>query len=157
VLAAEQSLATESRGRGWARDMVVRLCVDAAGRVANECVRDGVRESYLSPADHRIEARLAGRFDPAAVCAWTFADSDSLPRNLTVNCREPVNLRVVYGKPTLATVDIAAPGGPVRRATTEILVRDLLVAGLGDSIAAGEGNPDRPVALADDGYCFSTI
>ena len=33
-------------------------------------------------------------------------------------------------------------------------MRDLLIAGLGDSIAAGEGNPDRPVALADDGFCF---
>ena len=33
-------------------------------------------------------------------------------------------------------------------------MRDLLIAGLGDSIAAGEGNPDRPVALSDEGFCF---
>jgi hypothetical protein len=33
-------------------------------------------------------------------------------------------------------------------------VRDLLIAGLGDSIAAGEGNPDRPIALDDGGFCF---
>ena len=30
----------------------------------------------------------------------------------------------------------------------------MLVAGLGDSIAAGEGNPDRPVRLSDEGFCF---
>jgi lysophospholipase L1-like esterase len=33
-------------------------------------------------------------------------------------------------------------------------VRDIFIAGLGDSIASGEGNPDRPVALADEGFCF---
>ena len=33
VLAAEQLMAQESDGRGWARDMVSRLCVDGAGRI----------------------------------------------------------------------------------------------------------------------------
>jgi lysophospholipase L1-like esterase len=33
-------------------------------------------------------------------------------------------------------------------------VRDILIAGLGDSIASGEGNPDRPIALSDEGFCF---
>lgn len=33
-------------------------------------------------------------------------------------------------------------------------MRDLLVAGLGDSIGSGEGNPDRAVELADAGFCF---
>ena len=32
-------------------------------------------------------------------------------------------------------------------------MRDLLIAGLGDSIAAGEGNPDRAVQL-EGGFCF---
>ena len=36
----------------------------------------------------------------------------------------------------------------------EIAVRDFLIAGMGDSIAAGEGNPDRPIALDDGGFCF---
>jgi hypothetical protein len=30
----------------------------------------------------------------------------------------------------------------------------VLIAGMGDSIAAGEGNPDRAVRLSDDGFCF---
>src|SRR5690348_13455833 len=37
ILAAEQTLARESDGRGWARDMVTRLCVDGAGRVLETC------------------------------------------------------------------------------------------------------------------------
>ena len=31
---------------------------------------------------------------------------------------------------------------------------DVLIAGMGDSVAAGEGNPDRPVSLSDEGFCF---
>ena len=34
------------------------------------------------------------------------------------------------------------------------MVRDLFIAGLGDSIASGEGNPDRAIALSDEGFCF---
>src|ERR1700757_5272285 len=41
ILAAEQTLAQETDGRGWARDMVSRLCVDGAGRILDSCVRDG--------------------------------------------------------------------------------------------------------------------
>ena len=46
------------------------------------------------------------------------------------------------------------PDGTAQRVVTEIQVRDVLIAGLGDSIAAGEGNPDRPVRLSDEGFCF---
>src|ERR1700722_13749295 len=61
ILAAEQTLAQETDGRGWARDMVTRLCVDGAGRVLDTCVRDGTRESYLDPVDHRVTVRSAVR------------------------------------------------------------------------------------------------
>ncbi len=153
VLAAEQALALETGGRGWARDIVTRLCVDSAGNVVDECVRDGARESYLAPIDHPVEVRLAGSIDPSASCAWTFEDGDGAPRSATVGCDEPINIRVVHGRPTIAVVDISA-NGKASRATTEILVHDLLIAGLGNSIASGEGNPDRPVTLDDEGFCF---
>lgn len=153
VLAAEQSLARETGGRGWARDVVTRLCVDSTGALVDDCVRDGVRESYLAPVDHNVEVRLVGSIDPSANCAWNFDDGDGKPRALTVACDEPINIRVMHGQPTIAVVDMAVQG-TTSRATTEILVRDLLIAGLGDSIAAGEGNPDRPITLADDGFCF---
>ena len=44
--------------------------------------------------------------------------------------------------------------GGQQRVFTEIAVRDIFIAGLGDSVASGEGNPDRPVALSDEGFCF---
>jgi lysophospholipase L1-like esterase len=34
------------------------------------------------------------------------------------------------------------------------MVRDIFIAGLGDSIGSGEGNPDRPIGLSDEGFCF---
>src|ERR1043166_6521588 len=142
ILAAEQTFARETDGRGWARDMVTRLCVDGAGRVLDACVRDGVRESYLTPADHRVAVRLTGTVLADASCAWSFDTGEGPPRTVTAGCGEDVNLRARYGKRTVVTVDITPAGGTARRATGEIMVRDLLIAGLGDSIAAGEGDPD---------------
>jgi lysophospholipase L1-like esterase len=153
VFETEQALAEASEGRGWARDMVARLCLDGIGRLADQCVRDGVREDYLDPADHRVEVRLSGLVPAGAACSWTFAaEGDAAPHKASADCTEPVAFRARHGKPTVATADIA--GEIVRRATAEIAVRDLLIAGLGDSVASGDGNPDRPVALADDGFCF---
>jgi len=154
VLAAEQAFAAATDGRGWARDTVVRLCVDLAGAVQDACVRDGIRESYLAPADHRVGVRLAGAIAPGMTCQWTFDDAKGEVQNFRGDCAAEVQLRVRYGAPSIATVDVATADGGTRRVTGEILVRDLLIAGLGDSIAAGEGNPDRPVSLSDDGFCF---
>jgi hypothetical protein len=44
--------------------------------------------------------------------------------------------------------------GTALRLVDEIVVRDALIAGMGDSIAAGEGNPDGAVRLSDQGFCF---
>src|SRR5712671_2311709 len=154
ILAAEQALAQETAGRGWARDMVARLCVDGAGRILETCQRDGVRESYLAPVDHPVSVRLSGEVPSDATCAWSFDNGESPAQTVTANCREDVNLRARYGKPTAVTVEFAVPAGAARRANGEIQVRDLLIAGMGDSVASGEGDPDRAVALADDGFCF---
>src|ERR1043166_693335 len=45
VLAAEQIMAQETDGRGWARAMLGNLCIDAMGAVMATCERDGARES----------------------------------------------------------------------------------------------------------------
>jgi hypothetical protein len=152
VLASEQILAAQSDGRGWARNTVGRLCIDVNGRVSEPCTRDNVKESYLTPIDHPVTVRLTGQVPVGATCAWTFDDGDG-PQSSTFDCAEPVNLRVHYGRATSAWVDVASSEG-AQRAATEIAVRDIFIAGLGDSIASGEGNPDRPIALADEGFCF---
>src|SRR5262245_13898287 len=154
VLGAERRLALDTAGRGWARDTVERLCLDRAGRLIETCERDGVRENYLSPRDHEVGVVLAGPVPPNATCVWSFEDGQSEPRRNEAPCDEEVKLRVLYGKTTNATVDVALPDGTAQRVTTDIAVRDVLIAGLGDSIAAGEGNPDRPVRLSDIGFCY---
>jgi hypothetical protein len=154
ILATEQRLARASDGRGWARDMVDNLCVDQTGRLPESCLRDGEKENYLSPIDHPILAKAAGAVPQGALCAWTFDDGEGTPGQATTRCDEEVRIRVRQGRTTIAAVDVALPDGTAQRAIAEIAVRDYLIAGMGDSIAAGEGNPDRPIALDDGGFCF---
>src|SRR5262249_25340626 len=72
VLSAERRLASETDGRGWASDLIERLCVDRAGRLLEFCDRDGERESYLAPRDHRVGVTLAGTLPANEGCAWSF-------------------------------------------------------------------------------------
>jgi hypothetical protein len=154
VLAAERRLAKESEGRGWARDIVERLCLDRAGRLLEFCDRDGERENFLAPRDHRVGVTLAGTLPANEGCVWSFDDGDGHPRQVSGACDEEVKARLISGRPTLASVDIVLPDGTALRLVSEILVRDVLIAGMGDSVAAGEGNPDRAVQLSDQGFCF---
>ena len=153
VLATEQALGIQSDGRGWARNTVNRLCIDLAGRVSEPCTRDNVKESYLTPVDHPIIVRLTGPVPVGATCAWSFDDGDG-PQGSSFDCTEPVNFRVRYGRTTVTHVDISSGSDGSQRVSTEIAVRDIFIAGLGDSVASGEGNPDRAVALSDEGFCF---
>ncbi|HEY9361280.1 MAG TPA: hypothetical protein VIQ50_12655, partial [Xanthobacteraceae bacterium] len=87
-------------------------------------------------------------------CVWSFDDGDGHPRQINAACDEEVKARLISSRPTVASVDIVLPDGTALRLVSEIVVRDLLIAGMGDSIAAGEGNPDRAVDLSDEGFCF---
>src|SRR4051794_22360097 len=100
ILASEQALEPQSDGRGWARNMVSRLCIDLAGRISEPCIRDKVRESYLAPVDHPVTVRLTGEIPVGATCAWSFDDGEG-PQQSTLDCAEPVNLRARYGRPTV--------------------------------------------------------
>src|SRR5437879_1142377 len=88
ILAAERRLARESDGRGWARDIVERLCVDRAGKLMEFCNRDGARELYLAPRDHQVGVVLAGPVPANLSCAWSFETGEGEPRQLTVACDE---------------------------------------------------------------------
>jgi lysophospholipase L1-like esterase len=154
ILGSEQALELQSDGRGWARNTVNRLCIDLAGRVTEPCTRDNVKESYLTPVDHPITMRLTGQIPVGATCAWSLDDGEATPRQSTLDCAEPVNFRARYGRPTTASVEVSSGPEAPQRIATEIMVRDIFIAGLGDSIGSGEGNPDRPIALSDDGFCF---
>jgi len=153
ILAAERRLERDTAGNGWARDVIAHLCVDPSGNLLETCDRDGERENYLAPRDHRVGVALSGPVPQGAICVWTFNDGEGQVRQSNAPCEEEVKLRVRYGRTTIATVDVPLGDGTAQRVVTEIAVRDLLIAGLGDSIAAGEGDPDRAVAL-EGGFCF---
>src|SRR5499425_2886144 len=134
VLAAERQLAKESDGRGWARDIIERLCVDRTGRLLESCERDGEREIYLAPQDHRVGVTLAGTLPANEGCVWSFDDGDGHPRQVNAGCDEEVSARLVSSRPTVASVDIVLPDSTALRLISEIVVRDVLIAGMGDSI-----------------------
>ncbi len=153
VLAAERRLERDSNGLGWARDVVDHLCVDSFGKLLQTCDRDGTSENYLAPRDHPIGVAISGAVPQGETCAWSFDDGEGQLRQTTAACDAEVKVRVRYGRTTVATVDIPLGDGTAQRVATEIAVRDVLIAGLGDSIAAGEGDPDRAVRL-EGGFCF---
>jgi hypothetical protein len=153
VLAAEQRLERDTQGLGWAKDVVGNLCLDSSGNLLQTCDRDGEKENYLAPRDHRIGVTISGTAPQGANCSWTFDDGQSALRQNDAPCEGEIVLRVPYGRVTVATVDIPLGDGTAQRLVAEIAVRDVLIAGLGDSIAAGEGNPDKAVEL-EGGFCF---
>ena len=63
---------------------------------------------------------------------------------MTQPCSEHVNFDVPY--PAGATVKVEIGGREV--ASEDIRVHDLLIVGMGDSFASGEGNPDVPVRFS---------
>jgi hypothetical protein len=153
VLANEDRLERTAAGLGWAKDVVGNLCVDPAGNLLQTCERDGVKESYLNPIDYPVGVEIAGDVPQGATCQWSFDDSVGPLRQTESPCDQEVKLRVAADRTTVATADIPLPDGTATRVVTEIAVRDTLIAGMGDSIAAGEGNPDRAVRL-DGSFCF---
>src|SRR5262249_35990170 len=44
ILESEDALAVEGEGRGWARNMFRRLCIDQSGKISQPCSRDNVGE-----------------------------------------------------------------------------------------------------------------
>jgi hypothetical protein len=153
VLAAERRLERATDGQGWAKDIVADLCLDTSGDLEESCERDGVRENYLAPSDHPIGVTISGPVPQGGNCVWSFDSGNGPSQQTTAPCDQEIKLRAPSGRTTIAAVDIPLGDGTAQRVSTEIAVRDILIAGLGDSIAAGEGNPDRAVEL-EGGFCF---
>ena len=65
---------------------------------------------------------------------------------VTQPCSEAAHFDIPY--PAGSTVSVEIGGREV--ATEKVVVKDLLVVGMGDSFASGEGNPDVPVRFSRD-------
>ena len=157
VLDLEQEL-TKSRSLGWAAN-VHRLCYDeSTGRVPSTCKRDGVDENYLKPKDARVKltARLPSNFGNA-MCTWTIGGGTTAKVIANQDCAVTVYERVAINQPTTVAVAAQSESGRSLQASTTVETRDVLIVGLGDSTASGEGNPILPVALNDNGFCFRRV
>lgn len=155
VLAAEQTMETRGDGQGWASRLGA-LCYDTwRGRIIPRCKRDGVTETYINPIDARVRltVKLPDDFGDAT-CAWQVGSGGDAQK-FTANCGVAITkARVSTHRPTPVAVVATSTTGRTAQASIDIQVRDLLIVGMGDSIASGEGNPMTPVALSAHGFCF---
>src|SRR5262245_23776612 len=158
VFELEQELAKGRGSRGWAA-YVHRLCYDdGSGRVISRCRRDGVEEDYLNPRDVRVKltARLPANFG-SGLCTWTIGTGTSGRTIANQDCAVTVYERVPTRQATAVSIVAQNQSGATLQARTTIETRDVLIVGLGDSTASGEGNPIEPVALNDIGFCFRRV
>lgn len=130
--------------RGWAARGQDQLCYDAKKRNHSAC---GGIDAYINPQSHGIELWLAGQgvsVPATATCQWQI-DGKLVAE---ASCADRVSgpgVELPY--PGGAEISVNVVGEPP--IITEAHVRDLLIAGLGDSFASGEGNPNLPVAFSE--------
>ncbi len=140
VLAAEQAL-SRRHDDGWAESMFRDTCWDSR---TNRFVCPGAKD-YINPKSHRVIAHIENVDEAAGLsCTWLSAPhggKELRGKVVTQPCSEPVKFDVPY--PGGVTLEVEIGGRTV--ATEDIEVRDLLIVGMGDSVASGEGNPDVPV------------
>ncbi len=152
ILSEEHALQGNDRD-GWAASMVGKTCWN------NNRFKCDAYGDYINPSRHAVIAKISG-IDGAAMlsCTWLSAprgDSKN-PRGdaITQPCNEPARFVIPY--PGGATVTVEIGGRQI--ATADIKVRDILIAGMGDSFASGEGNPDMPVRFSRERTTdYSTI
>ena len=158
VLAAEQTLANAAGGKGWGNGLH-KLCYDDwRGRIIDDCKRDGVVEKYLNPVSARIKlsVRLPADFGDAN-CDWQIKTANKISARST-SCRDTIdNERAGVLQPSTISVTAKNAAGRTLDNSITVQVHDILIVGMGDSIASGEGNPMKPIVLSDNGFCFRRI
>jgi lysophospholipase L1-like esterase len=134
-------LRTKFDWRGWAAKAVDGTCWDARARRHTAC---GDVDAYVNPQSHEIEMQLktlqSGSIISEYNCEWRVGDAAPI----SAPCDQAVSATLPY--PGGAVISVNVEGE--RPISIEAKVKDVLIAGLGDSFASGEGNPDVPVALA---------
>ena len=143
VLAAERALQAR-HDDGWAATMFQKICWDGEqNRFSCPAYDD-----YMNPKSHDIVAEIGGLEDASNVdCTWLSAPQGGENRRgaaVVQPCNEPFGLSVPYPSGAMLTVEV----GGRQVAEAQIKVSDLLIVGVGDSFASGEGNPDVPVRFS---------
>ena len=143
ILNAERRLA-KRYPNGWAANLTGATCWNAR-RNRHRCP-EGSR--YTHPKHHEVRVRVTGLPQGERVnCTWlTTPRGKRVGRGVAVTraCDEAAVLAIPFPRGAIVSVEIG--GRQVARRT--IKVRDLFIAGLGDSFGSGEGNPDVPVQFS---------
>ena len=118
------------------------------------------RRSYVYPSSYTLElnacasdggASADGRKTPITRYTWFIESLDGVEldrsRSVSIGCRELVEVPQLGRYRVALTVENIA--GERARASATAEIRDLLIVSIGDSFAAGEGNPDQPAVWRD--------
>jgi hypothetical protein len=142
IQSAEILLSERHPEEGWAAHMYEKTCWDPK-RNSYACRK---QKDYLNPKSHTVRARLKSLDDSTTVdCTWLTAPvRGGRGTAATLPCDVEVQLNIPYPHGAWIKVEI---GG---RQVAEVLasVNDVFIVGMGDSFAAGEGNPDVPVRFS---------
>jgi hypothetical protein len=142
IQSAEILLSERHPDEGWAAHMYEKTCWDPK-RNTYSC---RTQKDYLNPKSHTVRARLKSLDDSTTVdCTWLTAPvRGGRGAAATLPCDVEVKLNIPYPDGAWIKVEI---GG---RQVAEVLARvsDVFIVGMGDSFAAGEGNPDVPVRFS---------
>ena len=144
VLAAERILNSVSQS-GWASKTYQRTCWNWA-RNHHDC---GDGRDYINPNSHSVVIAAEGDIEPGIQCRWILSPDkgDRIQgRIIDGPCTSPVVAEAPY--PGGLRVKLEIGGTEVAREI--IKVRDVLIAGMGDSFASAEGNPDVPVRFSPE-------
>lgn len=111
-------------------------------------------DSYLNPLGHNVFLRAISDSDTRLLdgeCLWTFSGGQGAkfvePKDVTgssvsVQCSSDVRLYIPNGKSIAVKLKKSD-----QESSATVLISDILVVGVGDSFASGEGNPDVPAKL----------
>src|SRR5262245_4646012 len=147
---------------GWASATIDDVCYERnrhPRQMLANCVREGRprSENYVLPTGHSVSIALA----PERIaevgqgqCTWTWqpraGGARSQPRQRPCDATVTIEQVPYVARDEAASgvsVEVLLPDGR-KLSEPNVVVRDLLVAVLGDSFASGEGNPDRPVRFS---------
>src|SRR5262249_3135497 len=145
---------------GWAAKTQPTLCYDSERRPRGYMVQcegkyswGAAKEDFILPDAHTVVIRIGAEYVQAAgtgKCEWTWQPRmpGGKAETRTRPCSEKLTIpRVPYSTDPSRSgvaVTVKLPDGRTL-ADPNVSVEDLLIAALGDWVASGESNPDRPV------------
>ncbi len=143
--------------RGWAKYIVTegQDCWDTLKQLHSNC------EDYVNPKFHDVRVFIANG-NSNDKCEWRSENSMLYENNIdranivtkkviSLGCDKSIYAAVPYRKGD-GSADIFLKLNNNEEIQKNIEVTDYLIVGLGDSIAAGEGNPDSPALMELKGY-----